>query len=174
MSRFSCNACQKCGENCDRCGLCENNIITHNELFYLADNFKEIVEKANKNLFDKVLSINEKLNYNLNDTLSISVAENYLNLLTNKKENIENDRKNLENEIFQITHEHLVNLEKLKVNHEKKIRDDYYELKKKKSNYYDYKIKFIKVMKLMIILLMKKKKYSKKNTIKIKLKLMKN
>ena len=138
MSRFSCNACQKCGENCDRCGLCENNIITHNELFYLADNFKEIVEKANKNLFDKVLSINEKLNYNLNDTLSISVAENYLNLLTNKKENIENDRKNLENEIFQITHEHLVNLEKLKVNHEKKIRDDYYEFMQKKSNYYDY------------------------------------
>ena len=139
MNRLSCFACQKCNGICDNCFFCEENMLSHNLLFFLLDDFKEIFKKAKENLFNQVLCINEKLNIYINDyESSIDFSEKYLNLLINEKFMIENDRKKLENEIKKVQNEYKIKTEQLNQEHQINTMNDYFNFMQKKIYYSDY------------------------------------
>ena len=110
MSRNSCNSCQKCiylgKEYCDNCNAscCQNNMVSHGELFRLLDNFTNQINLAHQELYNKCNSVQNNLkdNYSIDLNLSydsIECCENCVNLMIQKKYNIQNKVNSIQKEI---------------------------------------------------------------------------
>ena len=124
MSRNSCNSCQKCQylgkEYCDNCNeiCCKNNMDSHFELFLLLDNFKNKTNLAHQELYDKCNSIQNNLkdNYSIDLNLSydsIECCENCVNLMIQKKYEIQNKVHLIQEEINNCESNHKLNINNL-------------------------------------------------------------
>ena len=133
MSRENCSCCSACkniGKTyCDKCDdyCCEENMKSHQEIFYLGDQFERKVKYAENELctksnqvrknIDEICNINiSRNNYSLND------CENFFNSMTN----VYNELDNKKNEFNKKIEQFKTKLE----NGKKNLRNDY-ELKLK-------------------------------------------
>jgi len=133
MSRYFCIVCQKCKDSgyeyCDDCNdtRCKNNMDSHNELFFLVDDFKNKINLASQELYNKCKSIQKNLNdnYSINLKLpcdSVDCCENYLNSMIEKKYEIQNNIKNIQEEINIIENNQKLHMNNLNSEYENIIK----------------------------------------------------
>jgi hypothetical protein len=140
MSRENCRCCYACKNinkiYCDKCDdyCCEENIKSHQEIFYLGDQFEKKVKYAENELctksnqvrknIDEICNINiSRNNYSLND------CENFFNLMIN----VYNELGNKKNEFNKKINQNKTKLENEKID----LRNDYKQKLKNISDIFD-------------------------------------
>ena len=140
MSRENCSCCYACKNinkiYCDKCDAycCEENIKSHQEIFYLGDQFETKVKYAENELctksnqvrknIDEICNINiSRNNYSLND------CENFFNLMIN----VYNDLDNKKNEFNEKMNQNKTKFKNEKIN----LRSEYEQKLKNISDIFD-------------------------------------
>lgn len=139
MSRYECDSCSACGGGrCDKCSLsvCINNMESHRELFKLKDDFDNKVYYAINSLESICNEIINKLhNYSIyiqmpnNNDKNIQ-AEQFLNNMKNKYQEISNNIDNIKNEITNIKNKKDADINMLNQNYSNRISELNKELEK--------------------------------------------
>lgn len=140
MSRENCSCCYACKNinkiYCDKCDdyCCEENIKSHQEIFYLGDQFERKVRYAENELCTKSnqirKNITETCNINISrNNYSLNDCENFFNMMNN----IYNELDNKKNEINKKINQNKTKFENEKIN----LRNDYEEKLKNMSDIFN-------------------------------------
>jgi len=128
---YSCGPCKRCFySTCDRCSAscCIDNMNSHRELYRLNDDFSLYLQNALNDLCRKCDEIRNSLinsygiNINYNSSFySIYDCENFLNILREKRTELNNLKYNEENQIVDLIKKCEENMKQLKLEKEKKL-----------------------------------------------------
>ena len=146
MSRYNCAFCSPCkdlGLNyCDKCtaSCCLENITNHNEIFEYGDRFKNIINNAQNDLYNKSSSISNYLSNNCDIDInlhcnSIDCNEDFLMKMKKKKNEIKNQINYLENQIKKVNENHNMKIKQLNMDHVEKIKICDASFENEKSKY---------------------------------------